>query len=438
MYDFLPTAPDSRPPVLTRLQWWAVWLLILACLGLSGVRWSVTGSILGGDAVYYFCTLRSAVVDQDLNFANEYRFFHEARSKYTGNPKIKKIPAPSAATGRLPNKYPIGVPLLLLPWYLVGYFLSQLLAGLGLPLANQGYGVIPLGMCLLGSVVYGATGLIMILKAGLKYFDSSQAGPAMVLVFGATPLAYYMTMEPLMSHSFSVFTMGLFIWGWLALRDSDSTWRWFALGGAGALAGLVRYQDALVVLLPLADGLLAMMTKARTHGFWRRRLVQLVLMGVGMGLTLIPQAWVNHSLYGSFWTTGYTGEGFPNWANPLLFFSLFSKESGLILWAPVHVLALWGLFRFARENRAGLLFMGYFVLQWYLVSSWWASSQGHSFGNRMLISCSPMFALGLMQVFKIADVAKNKKAWWGLCVLLVALNGVLIVLYCFRLIGHPY
>lgn len=432
-----PASPTSLAVVSDRFLLRVVLLGLLVCFALSAGRWYVTGNVFSGDAVYYFCMLRSAIVDHDLDFENEYKHFHEERSKYTGNSKLPVIPQPVAATGMLPNKYPIGVPLLLLPWYLLGYSLSFIWSMLGGPPEPQGFGCITTGTILLGSMVYGALGLILIFRAGLRYFPRSQVVPAVAMIFGATPLAYYMTMEPLMSHAFAVFAMGLFVYLWLELQERENLWGWMALGGVGALAGLVRYQDVLILSLPLADLLVKAIKGDLSKGHWHRSLVQISLLGVGMIMVLLPQLLVNKHLYGSFGVTGYAGEGFTNWASPYLWSSLFSKESGLILWAPVHAVALWGICRYARESRVGLLFAGYFILQWYLVSSWSSPGQGDSFGNRMLISCSPIFAFGLMQAFSSTDVLKNRKALWG-CVALVGLNGVLIGLYCLRIIGRNY
>ena len=65
-------------------------------------------------------------------------------------------------------------------------------------------------------------------------------------------------------------------------------------------------------------------------------------------------------------------------------------------WAPIVAPAIAGLVIGARRGwphaRIGLVVVG---VQVYMVSSWFFVSQGHTFGNRMLVNCTVFFAVGL-------------------------------------------
>ena len=73
-----------------------------------------------------------------------------------------------------------------------------------------------------------------------------------------------------------------------------------------------------------------------------------------------------------------------------------SADVGLVRWAPIVALAIAGLligaWRGWPHARIGLVVVG---LQLYIVSSWFFVSQGHTFGNRMLVNCTVFFAVGL-------------------------------------------
>ncbi len=85
-----------------RLSFLGLFLFILALLM---IKLSLIGWSLGSDGLSYYAHLRSAAIDLDLNYANEFRDF---------NPLNHAVPNADVktATGRVANKYPIGPALL--------------------------------------------------------------------------------------------------------------------------------------------------------------------------------------------------------------------------------------------------------------------------------------------------------------------------------------
>jgi hypothetical protein len=287
-------------------------------------------------------------------------------------------------------------------------------------------------------------------RLGNRMFSPVGVLAAVVAIWGATPLVYYMTMEPLMSHTFSAFAVALLMLFWLdrdtVAREGRAAerrpGRWFVLGILSGLAGIIRYQDALFAGLPLISGTIqAFRNPARFRA-------SIILRGVtiagffllGIALPLGVQLAANRYLYGSVLTTGYAGEAFSNRASPRLLATLFSPHSGLLLWSPILGIALAGLGMLTRRRQwLGILLWVGLVIQWYLVSSWHAPHQGDSFGNRMLLNCAVVFGMGLMAWL---DTLRAWPRWHRASLLLfgafILANAVLAGLYCFRIIGNPY
>jgi uncharacterized membrane protein len=114
-----------------------------------------------------------------------------------------------------------------------------------------------------------------------------------------------------------------------------------------------------------------------------------------------------------------------------------SADVGLVRWAPIVALAVVGLGIGARRGwehaRIGLLVVG---LQIYMVSSWFFLSQGHTFGNRMLVNCTVFVAVGLAAVLASASARPQLRATvQALGVLLVGVNLLLMWLWSRGLIG---
>jgi hypothetical protein len=430
-------------------------LLTFSILLLLG-RFYLTRSVIGGDAVYYYSSIRSLVIDGDLDFKNEYEHFHRESSTFTKNRKIPEIPLASPITGKLPNRYPIGSAIALIPFFALGHILSLFLQYLGISVTTDGYSAIYQIFTGLGGLLYGFFGLIIIYFLGRKLYDSYSFNrysynSATVFVGTislclATPLIYYMTMEPLMSHTPSMFFAALFVSIWYMTRRDRPIAQSITLGILGGLICIIRYQDALFLLIPIADAIAGTLNYANTKVWGRRTphhpLQSLTLVLISAAFVICLQLYVNWFLYGSFFTTGYAyvGQTFTYWTSPKLLFTLFSPQGGLLLWSPILCFAIAGLVMFSRHQvLPGMLLLLVLLSEWYLISAWSFPHGGDSFGNRLLLSCSVIFAIGLMQFLHTFET--RKLLYHVLIILsgiLILVNGVLAGLYCFRIIGNPY
>ncbi|MBK8051594.1 MAG: hypothetical protein IPK16_33590 [Anaerolineales bacterium] len=210
--------------------------------------------------------------------------------------------------------------------------------------------------------------------------------------------------------------------------------RWFALGIAGGLIGLVRQPDATFLVLPVLDALFS----RRFRAPWARCLLDMLVYGGGfLALFWIQLAawWV---MYGSPFAGGYLyggQEGF-NWADPQMIPVLFSLWHGLFVWHPVYLLGVVGLVPLARRDWSLALACAIgFVLQVYVISAWWVWTQGDSFGGRMFIATLPLLALGLASFFDWLAAKGWQNAGWALAFLLVVWNGLFLIQYRMRYIS---
>ncbi|HDM76777.1 MAG TPA: hypothetical protein ENG51_09945 [Deltaproteobacteria bacterium] len=409
------------------------------CILLMLGRLYVTKNLIGGDAVKYFITLRSAVIDRDLWFKNEFEHFYNEISPFTGNRKIDRIPSPNPRTGRIPVKYPVGSALLLFPFFSITHLFLNLLRAFGFTVLADGYGPAYQFASAFGASLYAFLGIIVLYIYGKRKFGAEISLISVTLVWLATPLVYYMTMEPLMSHALSMFAVTLFLIFWLQIRDREGAIGWFFLGLAGGLMSIVRYQDALFLLIPAVDIAIRLF---RDFGSNKTYIGKAFCFAASALSIIALQLFVNFKLFGGIFSTGYRGEGFTNWYRPKLLYSLFSTESGLLLWTPLVFFAFAGAYLWLkRENDRvlGFLLIGGFLVQLYLVSSWSDPSQGDSFGNRMLVNSTPLFGLWIMSFLReVWPRGRGRKWLLAGALLLVGLNALLMFLYCFRIIGNPY
>jgi hypothetical protein len=408
----------------------AVWLVLVAG---QAARLAATGSLMSGDGVYHFAHLHSLVVDRDLDAVNEIRHFQQAaRSPYTGRPKIGAYPTRHPVTGEAINKYPLGVALLTLPAYAAVYAGAHAVAALGVPADTTGYG--PAYQWAGGLLVaaWAAWGLWCCVRVAADAgVAESDAWWAAVLTAGATPWLFYATLEPYFSHALSAAAAATLWLAWLRARDGDDSVGWGVVGLAGGVAALIRYQDATLLLIPLLD------LATRPSRGWRARVRSAVAVGAGALVAFTPQLVANTLVFGDPLVTGYAGEGFLYLQSPWLIFSLLSAEAGLFRWAPIAAVAVAGLVCGAwwgwPQARWGLALL---AMQLYLVSSWYFYSQGHTFGNRMLVNCTVVLAVGLAAVLTaLRPRPAMRRAALISCCVLVGLNIVAMVLWSAGRIG---
>ena len=173
---------------------------------------------------------------------------------------------------------------------------------------------------------------------------------------------------------------------------------WVLVGLAGGLAGLVREQDALYLVVPAAW---VAWTAVRSRDLGRG-LVRLVAMGAAAALAFVPQLFAYHALNGRFGpSTLVTRKLDPS--SPHLLQVLFDPGHGLVVWAPLLALAAVGLaWRILRRDAlAAFLALGLVLQVWIngAVESW---SQAGAFGSRRFVSATPVFAWGLAALVALA------------------------------------
>lgn len=322
----------------------AKWFLIIAAIYLLGyvAHALILQKTVYGDGIYYFSWLRSAVVDHDINFTNEYRQF---------------------GVNAYGNKHPIGAPLFWLSWY------AQAHAGL------RGTGYELQYQLLVGfiSVLASISGLILLFRLLTRNFSRSAALLAVLSIAGATNLLFYGSVDPINSHAISFFAATVFL-SFLFSKNVSP----FLTGCALGFCALVRPQDAVL-------GLLAFSKYSKTFI-------------LGALITFFPQIFAWYALYGSPWISPYLsgGESF-TWWSPHFINVLFSPTNGLFLWTPITLLATFG-FLFWKDARR-VWFLALFGVEVAIVGSWSIWWQGASYSGRMLVSTLPVLAFGLTAVY---------------------------------------
>jgi len=420
--------PLDRPRLMLSLFVLACLLAFWATIPLP----RADNQLVGSDGVNYYAYLPSLVLDGDLDFRDEF----QALLAYSP----EEIAARTAAYGDVDpvaNPHGIGPALFWMPFFLLAHGLALLLNWAGFAVNLDGYGYFYQAIVLTGSILYGGLGLWFTYLFVRRLASQRSALTAVLLVAAAGNVVYYMTAEPSMSHNLSLMLSALFFLVWERYRD-DNRLRIAALYGliGGAMA-LVRQQDGLFLLLPYLAQIPAIWRGLRSgdmQPFLRTlrngALAALVAFAV---FSLQLAAW--GVMYGNPFYSPYSSAGEFSWFRPWLGSVLFSARRGLFVWHPVFLFTLAGLAFTYRKDRTFAIWGSFgFALQLYLIGSWSWWWQGGSFGARMLIVCTPIFALGLAGLINYAAQRWSWRVVYVAGALLLAWNFLLFVEYRFWLV----
>lgn len=398
------------------------------------------GRLIVGDGIYYYVYLRSAWLDGDLDFTDDYTLYQE----YNDADPIKKaemLDLHKTPLGLPANYFSIGPAVLWLPVFAATRGVIAIASGLGAGWQADGYSYLEQAPLLFASIGYGFLGILLIYRLCAAHFSRAASLLAVLGVWLATNVVYYMGVSPSASHVLSLFAVALFLylgWRWRGRLDGR---RWLAWGAGAGLMALVRWQDGPIAVYALFE-LIAEYRARRPaspslwHGFLRPGL----LFALGALVVFTPQLVAWKVLYGS-WLTVPQGEGFLDLSNPQLLNVWFSTKRGLFTWTPLIALAVigfWPLYR--RDRLLGVGAVAAFLLESYMnsiVTDWWA---GESFGARRFICLMPFFALGLAAFWDALAVRVRGARAWGLAatvVMAAALwNNLFILQYNLWLHGY--
>ena len=357
------------------LDWHALGLVLLIALGLQ----FEDAHGITSDGVIYFAQLRSAIFDHDLDVAAEFAF-------------LGQLPRPS-------HVVPIGPTIVWLPLYLVIAAVDVVGRTLRLWAAPAG-AVIGLTLpyvrgALVSSFAIGAFGLVALHGCLRRKFGALAAFCATLLVFGATPLFWYMVYEPSMTHAVSFGFVALFVvlsdkWTGLSISTRQS----LLLGASLGLAFVTRPQEAVFAFFPAAL-LFAAATSWQARATTALRLagwgfvgaLPFLVLQAGHFAFLVSRERFN-LVGGSDSYLDLTGS---RWMD-----TLWSSWHGFFSWTPVAYVAAIGTVFYVRRHRGWALgALGIvFAMAWINGSTTdWAG--GWSFGGRRFTSTLVVLTPGI-------------------------------------------
>jgi hypothetical protein len=332
------------------------------------------------DGREYFVQVRSLVIDGDLDFRNENETFGVRGTA---------------------NTYAFGAPLLWAPFFIICHVWLKVMNVFGGSHPIDGFANPYQRAIGLGTLVYGFAAVVLICEILREYFSKWLAVATSLVLCGGSFLIWYLTVENSMVHGASMFATTLFLFVWHRTRSSRTPQQWAWLGASAGLMSMVRWQDALFFIIPVAHGLRQSTRTARVPRRAGRLVNDAALFGAGLLAGFAPQL-VFWKIVRGAWLSPPTEEHGFNIASLHVGDVLFSPNHGLLSWSPLIYLAILGLPLFFRRDRVlTIVLVSGFLAQIYINSAveiWWG---GAGFGARRFANSALVFAVGLASMLEL-------------------------------------
>lgn len=291
--------------------------------------------------------------------------------------------------GQKVNRYAIGPAVLSTPFFLAGHY-SALQSDKHI--AN-GFSVPYKKGVLIGCIFYVSIALFMIRSVLLRYYDDIVVMLTIITLGLGTNLLYYTTIEGMMSHAYSFFLFSLLLWSTIKWLDDSKKGFLILIGLAMGLIACTRLPNLVVGLIPLLWGIKEKKDiQPRIALLWKQKLWILgaLLMCV---LGYCPQMLYYKAKVGSYFVDSYPNSRF--WFDqPLPHRVMFSFRNGWLIYSPLMIMSLTGFFVIKRYcKNAFLPLLSFFIINMYVISSWWCWWYGGSFGMRALIETTALLSI---------------------------------------------
>lgn len=345
----------------------------------------------------------------------------------------------------MPNAYAFGAAIMWLPFFAIAHIFSLVFQNINYELFRaDGYSFLYVFFINFSGWVYGLLSALIIYRTlRLIFRDRQEKSRALTAVFAiwlATPWIYYQFFEPFMSHMASLFLVSSFAYisvkTWKSesnsiqktnirkfeIRDiADFIKDNWALAAVTFLMVSTRWQNS-IFLLALIPFIWPVRQKYGSNVLRSlvRKIAPLLLPAIAW-LLIQSLAW--HHLYGKYFLVpqGYRFVQFK--FNGL--YTLFSSDRGLLLWSPVIIFAIFGLFfLFKKSKTIAFVVVLAFLGQWAINSSLNDVGGGDAFGARRFIELFAFLSIPLTALF-----VNLRKQFWLICfipILLILWNIVLL------------
>jgi hypothetical protein len=315
----------------------------------------------------------------------------------------------------------MGMSILYLPFFLLGH----LIAGLsGYP--ADGFSEPYNYAMVFGGIIYTIIGLIYFRKNMLHFFSERITALVMIIFVFGTNYIHHNTLKNLETVNMLFMLVNIILWNTIKWHEEQKLKYLMAIGLGSTLTALVKPSEVFVLLIPLLWNVISWKSFTEKLRLLLANIKPVMIVIGASFLLALPQIayWylkTGHILYDSYKNPGVGLDIF----SPHILEVLFSYRKGWFLYTPVIVFAIVGWYFMFKENRKIFLAcISYFLISFYIISSWSEWWYGAAYSGRPMITLYPVLGIsfGYFLLFMKERKTVLKVAFGALVVFFIFLN----------------
>ncbi|RYD56003.1 MAG: hypothetical protein EOP56_13790 [Sphingobacteriales bacterium] len=321
-------------------------------------------------------------------------------------------------TGKRLNKYPIGVSVMELPFFIAAHTYAVIAKdyptdGYSLPYQYGG---------IISNLFWVLVGLAYLRGYLKRHYNDTIIFITLLGIALGTNIYFYIVYEPCMSHTYSFCLFAATIYYAEEWYRSGRSFSLFMLAILIGLITIVRPVNILFAIVPLLWRVGNTLDMRQRLIFYYHKWKSLVIAAIIFCLILFIQLSYWKYVTGKWIFYAYGKESFL-WDEPRVLDGLFGFRKGWFIYSPIVFLAALGFIPLWKRDKkivpAILVFFSGYI---YVTFCWWSWWYGGGFGARCLIETLPVMAIPLAALLQSLWSAKLKAP--------IFLIGVLIFLFC--------
>ena len=392
-----------------------VWIILLLILISSYTifnlsHWKKENRIIAGDVVSYYGYLPATFIYDDVTLQNPNQLYtnNEHKFWYHKTPEGGKV-----------FKTSMGMAILYSPFFFLSHAYSLLVD-------DVSSGFSPPYKCgiAMSSIFYLILGLIFMRKVLKEFYNAKTVALTLLFIGLGTNLYYYTVIAVGMPHLYLLAILSVFIYLINKWYKTPTLMLSVFLGLLSGLIILVRPTMLIISLFALFYKTSSLTTIKDRLIFYKNNLLKIIVIIFCAFLIWIPQLLYWKMTSGNYLFYSYTEEGF-FFTDPQIFNVLFSFRKGWLLYTPMMLFALIGIFMMILKKEKNAVSVTMTVIIYcYIASCWWDWWFGGSFGYRTMIEMFPLLAFGLAFFIQYLFKISKKLKMTGLIIMfvLMALN----------------
>lgn len=364
------------------------------------------------DGFGYYMYLPSGFIYDDFTKMDWYPEMNEKYHLTDGN----LYQTHKAENGNYVNKYLGGVSILQMPLFGIAHVIA-----LNSDYPADGFSPPYQYTLAYGAVFYCILALFLLRKVLLRYYDDLTVAISLVLLFLASNLVQYISVDAGLSHVYIFPLYVLVIYATIKWHEKPSFLWAAAIGLIVGLATICRPTEAIMLFIPL---LWNTETKEKKKEKWAlvRAHKKHIYVTITFGLLgILPQL-----IYWKMSAGTFIHDVGSSWRFLTPFFRvLFGWETGWFIYTPVTILFIIGFFFMKNMpfKRSVIIFC---LLNIWIIISWADWKYGSQYSTRALTQSYPVFALPLAALIHL--VLQKKWKW-----LLIPVGGYLVFVNLFQI-----